>query len=522
MKPKPTSTWFPVRLQPCLMSIGLLLANHPTSAMDRPIVFDAYHAGTNSIFRVNPDGSGLTQITSHAEWDYNPSWSPDGTRIAFRRGGNRLMVMNADGSGQRQVQTWAGWAGIEGIRWAPDQSYLVYTRLTFSDWYNPYFRINLDGTGETPFLEGFAKSVLLGFHPKQARVVWAGATGNWGPDAEVYTAPLAGGVVNVAAATRLTANGSYEGCPSYSPDGASIVFHRSDNANGYSNPQNLHLINVDGSNDRKLTSYTGSSAAWNHAWSPAGNQVVYRRELAGTFGLIVRDLATGTEQTLTTSGYNAGNPDWCWATSGPHNQVLDRATLYWDCNQSSGTTVSDSKGGNTGTLDEPANLFFTYSTNLQRYCLKKLPSTTAGITPSTRPVLSPTYTLSCWAKPTTENDSVGGQFFMMNQSAYDAEKTYCLHTSDIYYQYSTYPWPHRVAYFTANGGWHHYVWVNQDNGDGTARLRMYVDGAKLYDGQLAANEYSSTVGTHQKFLVQRPWSSLYYSFIGEICRSYFR
>ena len=194
--------------------------------------------------------------------------------------------------------------------------------------------------------------------------------------------------------------------------------------------------------------------------------------------------------------------------------VLQRATLYYDCNQTTGSQVLDSKGTNTGTLDN-GNVFFNYSTDLGRYCLKKEDDNQAGITPTARPVNNPTFTVSCWAKPPPENDAASGTFFYIGGWP---EKSYRLFTDHIHYQYSdgdTYP--QRYGYCSATGGWHHYVWVNRDNGDGTANFRMFVDGFKLYDGVLSASEYNSTVAVSQKFLVQRPWSAFYYQFIGEVC-----
>src|SRR3712207_1812109 len=39
--------------------------------------------GDEEIFTMNPDGSGLTQLTKNAARDSWPAWSADGTQIAF-------------------------------------------------------------------------------------------------------------------------------------------------------------------------------------------------------------------------------------------------------------------------------------------------------------------------------------------------------------------------------------------------------------------------------------------------------
>ena len=65
-------------------------------------------SGGDEIYTIRPDASELTRLTFNDwEWDKHPSWSPDGTKIAFwsnrdtaRR---QIWVMNADGSGQRNL-----------------------------------------------------------------------------------------------------------------------------------------------------------------------------------------------------------------------------------------------------------------------------------------------------------------------------------------------------------------------------------------------------------------------------------
>jgi len=71
------------------------------------IVFVSNDTGTDDIWIVNADGSGLTNLTTGVSaWDKRPSWSPDGTRIVFwsnREGPMQLYVMNADGRNVRNI-----------------------------------------------------------------------------------------------------------------------------------------------------------------------------------------------------------------------------------------------------------------------------------------------------------------------------------------------------------------------------------------------------------------------------------
>jgi Tol biopolymer transport system component len=72
------------------------------------IFFSSTREGNTEIYVMNAaDGSGQTRLTRRATIDWDPDWSPDGTKIAFTiasgsAGSDEIYVMNAaDGSGQR-------------------------------------------------------------------------------------------------------------------------------------------------------------------------------------------------------------------------------------------------------------------------------------------------------------------------------------------------------------------------------------------------------------------------------------
>ena len=55
---------------------------------------------------MNADGSGQINLTNSPDFENHPSWSPDGTKIAFasgRDGNDEIYVMNADGSDQTRL-----------------------------------------------------------------------------------------------------------------------------------------------------------------------------------------------------------------------------------------------------------------------------------------------------------------------------------------------------------------------------------------------------------------------------------
>jgi Tol biopolymer transport system component len=55
---------------------------------------------------MNANGSGQRSLTRNPAYDADPSWSPDGRKIAFvsnRDGSYGVYLMNVDGSGQQRL-----------------------------------------------------------------------------------------------------------------------------------------------------------------------------------------------------------------------------------------------------------------------------------------------------------------------------------------------------------------------------------------------------------------------------------
>jgi TolB protein len=66
------------------------------------IAFVSNRDGEPEIYTVPSGGGALIKVTNNAINDNSPTWSPDGTRIAYESlvGGNsNIYIMNADGTG---------------------------------------------------------------------------------------------------------------------------------------------------------------------------------------------------------------------------------------------------------------------------------------------------------------------------------------------------------------------------------------------------------------------------------------
>ena len=107
--------------------------------------------GLGQVFVMNADGSNAVNLSANRFCDRAPVWAPDGAGIAFLsdRGGDwDIWLMNADGSGQRRL---AGNPGLDrAVVWAPDGSRIAWESHVSgipSIWI-----CDADGSGSRPLL----------------------------------------------------------------------------------------------------------------------------------------------------------------------------------------------------------------------------------------------------------------------------------------------------------------------------------------------------------------------------------
>jgi Tol biopolymer transport system component len=169
--------------------------------------------GPERIAVVNVDGTGRRFLTPKKRPSIDPDFSPDGTRIAYSESRpvgpfaveDRLMVMNADGSQRRAVTAYGGRREINP-KWLPDGSGLVFESLNRRSLKSDIERIELDGRGRRAVLATSAFETNPVPSPDGTRIVFTsdrdrrGPT-RLGPGFEVYTMRLDGTDI-----VRLTTN----------------------------------------------------------------------------------------------------------------------------------------------------------------------------------------------------------------------------------------------------------------------------------------------------------------------------
>ena len=277
----------------------------------------------SSIWAMNADGSGKKALTPHYKYavisreDSEPEWSPNGTKIVFTRSRQttgakstdpvtEIDVMNANGSNQTRLTRSA--QNDHSPTWSPDGTKIAFVRervlsKTPGSTPQPYgelYVMNADGSGERRLtqivLDVCNKNTLTGegdnldatqpaWSPDGARIAFTSISHEYpcGTEISVINADGSG-------QRQLTGNGGPNdvrraSLAAWSPDGRKIVYQ---GGSSYADEgTEIWVMNADGSAPTQLTKNDGfcpykcpnNERHTQPAWSPDGTKIAYTREI---------------------------------------------------------------------------------------------------------------------------------------------------------------------------------------------------------------------------------------------------
>lgn len=259
--------------QPDWSSDGLLLvfaSNRDKVGRSRKSIYSA-------IFSVRPDGSALTRLSAECEspapegvgcpYDYLPSFSPDGAQVVFGKAPGVVAVMSSDGQNSRVIVNAT----------APDTENTGYT-VTDA-------QLSPDGKRLL-----FVRDNRGALKPKNGKAVYVAS--RQGKGARRVTPWNLGGGDN----------------PDWSPDGKWILFRSNEEL--VAQPQ-IYVIHPDGSGLRQVTHFAKGTVVTSSSFSPDGKWIVYGATgVAGQADLFVmRADGTGSRALTRTRTWESA-PDW--------------------------------------------------------------------------------------------------------------------------------------------------------------------------------------------------------------------
>ena len=276
--------------------------------------------GMSDIYVKSPTGSTTRNITHDqgTRKDVSPSFSPDGSKIAFVRSagnGTQIMVVNADGSGLVNV-TPAGFQGASNIdpRWSGDGGRIVFSSNVDGN-YDLYWTNAVGITSTRSIAHRLTKTQapVVNRDPSWTRngksVVFSrsghrSALTNWA--AELFQLD-----VTTLQAARLTKTiaGRGDVAPVYSPDNRSVAFSSDRSGN-----EEIYVLSLETKSLARLTNNPARDI--DPAWSPDGTAVAFvstrNKGATEVFAQNLLGLTPGPTAPvqLTFDGADKSHPDW--------------------------------------------------------------------------------------------------------------------------------------------------------------------------------------------------------------------
>ena len=224
------------------------------------IAFTSYRTGNQEIYIIDLATGTDAPVTSNGNSNWHPDWSPDGQLISYTGGPNsdQIWVSAPDGSGETAITTSGPHRHPD---WSPDGSEFAYTAIIGVE--GPVRRINSDGSG-TP-LTVVSSGWYADWSPDGSRITFARYAGG----GQIYLVDPDGSNLK-----NISTSSDYHAYPAWSPDGSTIACSITKSGNS-----EIYIIDTLGNELLQVTN--SPSGDIYPTWSSLGNAIAFHSNRSG-------------------------------------------------------------------------------------------------------------------------------------------------------------------------------------------------------------------------------------------------
>src|SRR5437870_5394045 len=291
------------------------------------IVFATNRDGNYELYIINPDGTGVTRLTSNTVSDREPSWQPISVTplpgisindVTLPEGGSGTksfdftVTRSGDTSGTSSVNfaTADGTATVANSDYVANSGTLSFaageTTKTITIVVNgdttvepdETFTVNLSNCVGCIITDSHGVgTILVGQAVSNGKIAFVS---NRDGNNEIYTMN-----VDSTGVARLTVNVASDVNPTWSPDGTKIAFVSNRDGNN-----EIYTMNADGTGVTRLTTSTSDDSS--PAWSPDGSKIAFQtnRDSFSNPEIYVMNVDGSGQTRLTVNTFSDLTPAW--------------------------------------------------------------------------------------------------------------------------------------------------------------------------------------------------------------------
>jgi Tol biopolymer transport system component len=284
----------------CAIAVGVARAQQPMIIAYSADHYDArLNIVTSDIFVMDVLRRLAINLTrSSAISESEPSWSPDGTQLAYvsMYVRTRRVCIFTIGTGESCLEPVGGWDS--NPLWLPDGDHIAVQTLVNDTTGLDIYVVGRDNVAE-PVVQTWGEDGQMSWSSRGALAFTSNVSGK----SMVYATPSHAYVADLPPILPTT-DGFHASYPRWSSHGEWIAFITNRESN-----LDLYIIRADGSDEQRLTDEAGYE--YYPAWSPDDTRLMFTSDRdGGDFDLYMYTLNTGTITQLTHNDTLDERPTW--------------------------------------------------------------------------------------------------------------------------------------------------------------------------------------------------------------------